>query len=235
MAKYHVIACNVLWREICHFASLSKNRFSFKFLPQGLHETPDKLRTELQTAIDASANEEADAVLIGYGLCSNGLSGITATSHKLVAIRAHDCITCLIGSKEQYAEYFSRNPGTYWYSPGWIESGHQPGKERVEKLRNEYSQKYGEENADYLMEMEQGWFKKYSRATFIDMGFDTNGNFRHYTNECATYLKWDYDEITGSPKLLADWLDGNWDNSRYLIVNKGETIKPSNDTTIIST
>jgi hypothetical protein len=235
MAKYHIIACNVLWREICHFASLSQNNFTFQFLPQGLHNTPEKLRFELQTAIDIAVPEDANAVLIGYGLCSNGLAGITARNKKLIAIRAHDCITCFLGSKERYAEYFASHPGTYWYTLGWIESGHQPGKERVEKLRSEYSEKYGEENADYLMEMEQDWFKKYSRATYIDMGFEIEESLKEYTKKCADYLKWQYDEIKGSSAIFVDWLNGNWTSDKFLIVNPGETIRPSNDEAIIAT
>jgi len=234
MANYHIISCNVLWREICHFASLSKNCFTFNYLPQGLHDTPDLLRTELQKAIDA-APDTADAILIGYGLCSNGLAGITARKTKLVAFRAHDCITCLLGSKELYAEYFDKHPGTYWYSPGWIESGHQPGKERVDKLLATYAEKYGEENADYLMEMEQGWFKKYSRAAYIDMGITDSSDYIKYTKECADFLKWEYDELKGSSKLIVDILEGNWNEKDFLVVNPGQSIKASNDSTIIAT
>ncbi|MBL8026494.1 MAG: DUF1638 domain-containing protein [Fibrobacteres bacterium] len=234
MAKYHIIACNVLWREICHFSSLSKNRFTFNFLPQGLHDTPETLRSELQKAINDSP-EDSEAILIGYGLCSNGLAGVTAKTTKLVAFRAHDCITCLIGSKERYAEYFNEHPGTYWYSPGWIETGHQPGKERVERLRASYAEKYGEENADYLMEMEQGWFKKYSRAAYIDMGITEDRDYINYTKECADYLKWEYDELKGSSRLIREILDGNWNNDDFLVVNPGQTIKASNDSTIIAT
>lgn len=43
---FKLIACNVMWRELCHFAATSMNRFDFQFLPWGLHGEPDKLRIE---------------------------------------------------------------------------------------------------------------------------------------------------------------------------------------------
>ncbi|HEX9972932.1 MAG TPA: DUF1638 domain-containing protein, partial [bacterium] len=86
MKKFFVISCHVLWREICYFASTSRNTFNFYFLKQGLHDTPDILRQQVQDAIDA-VDGEYDAILIGYGLCSNGLVDIHARNKKLVIMR----------------------------------------------------------------------------------------------------------------------------------------------------
>ena len=192
MAHYKIIACHVLWRELCHFASLSPHTFDLQFLEQGLHCTPDTLRTELQAAVDASG-EGFSALLIGYGLCSNGVVGIVARNTKLVVVRGHDCITHLLGSKERYREYFDAHPGTYWYSPGWIDGGAQPGKKRSDDLYKHYVAEYGEENAEYLMETEQGWLKEYSNAAYTDLKFCDNDSYRRFTKECAEWLGWSYD------------------------------------------
>lgn len=231
--KYYIISCHVLWREITHYASLSKHIFNFKFLEQGLHDTPDTLRTEVQKAIDEVDGDGYSAILLGYGLCSNGISGITAGKTRLAVVRGHDCITHLLGSKERYREFFDKNPGTYWYSPGWIETSAQPGKERYEKTRNAYIEKYGEDNAEYLMQMEQNWFNEYSNAAYVDLGFDDTSRHKKFTKECATWLKWNYVELKGDPALLIKWLDGRWDSEDFLIVEPGETIVPSNDDKII--
>jgi len=100
---------------------LSRNKFGFQFLEFGLHGEPAKLREELQKAIDATP-DTFDAILLGYGLCSKGVEGITARKTRLVIMRGHDCITCFLGSRARYLEYFTAHPGTYWYSPGWIEN-----------------------------------------------------------------------------------------------------------------
>ncbi len=234
MAHYYVISCHVIWRELCYFASVSKNVFNFTFLKQGLHDTPDPLRKELQQAIDGVKGDYS-AILIGYGLCCNGIEGITARDRRLVVMRGHDCITFLLGSKERYKEYFDAHPGTYWYSPGWIDTNSQPGKERYEKKMQEYIEKFGKENAEYLMDMEQGWMKNYSNATYVDLGFGDTSTYKEYTRECAEWLGWNYDELSGDPRLITDFLEGNWNPKDFLIVEPGETIAASYDEGIIKT
>ncbi len=231
--RYCIISCHVLWRELCYFASLSENVFNFRYLKQGLHRTPDLLRKELQQAIDEADDEGYDAILIGYGLCSNGTVGITAKKTKLVVMKGHDCITFLLGSKERYKSYFSSHPGTYWYSPGWIDTGTQPGKERYETTYQEYLDKYDEENAQYLMEMEQGWFREYNNAAYVDLGIGDSSRYKEYTRECAEWLKWNHDELDGNQKLMTDFVNGNWNGEDFLIVEPGHRIIATHDSRIM--
>ncbi len=232
MARYHLIACHVLWRELCHYASLAPHCFTFNFLEQGLHNTPERLKEKLQAAVDAAPGD-CDAILLGYGLCSNGAAGIRAGNKRLVIPRAHDCITFFLGSKERYREYFDAHPGTYWYSPGWIECSVQPGKERYDLLKKDYVGKYGEENADYLMEMEQRWMKEYNNAAYVDLGFSDTSAFKDYTRECARWLGWNCDELEGSPALLRNFVKGRWTPEQFIIVEPGQEIAPSHDAGVV--
>lgn len=231
--KYYVISCHMLWREFCHFASLSENIFNFRFLKQGLHNTPDLLRKELQEAIDTVDNDGYNAILIGYGLCSNGIVGITSRKTRLVVMKGHDCITFLLGSKERYKSYFDSHPGTYWYSPGWIDTGTQPGKDRYETVYQEYLEKYGEDNAQYLMDMDEGWYREYSNAAYVDLGLCDASQYKKYTKDCAQWLKWNYDEMEGNKHLLTDFVSGNWNSEDFLIAEPGQRIIASNDNRII--
>lgn len=231
--RFYVVSCHVLWREVCHFTSLSENIFNIRFLKQGLHCTPDLLRKELQEAIDAVDNDGYDAILIGYGLCSNGIVGITAKKTRLAVMKGHDCITFLLGSKERYQSYFSGHPGTYWYSPGWIDTGTQPGKERYDTVYQEYLDKYGEDNAQYLMDMDQGWFREYSNAAYVDLGIRDASQYKKYTKDCANWLKWNYDELEGNRQLMTDFVSGSWNREDFLIVEPGQRIIASNDSGVI--
>lgn len=229
---FHVIACHVLWREICYFASLSPRTHQFTFLKQGLHNTPDVLRRELQGAIDR-ADGRAEAILVGYGLCSNGLVGIRARATRLVAMRGHDCITFLLGSKERYREYFDSHPGTYWYTPGWIDTSTQPGKERYERVLRHYVETYGEENAEFLMKASENWMDTYNNAAYVDLGFGDCEHYRAFTRECAEWLGWKCDFLRGEARLIRDFLAGNWNNEDFLVVEPGEMIVASHDERLI--
>ena len=63
---------------------------------------------------------------------------------------ATTALRCLLGSRKRYQDYFDSHRGVYWYSPGWIEDGKQPSKERFEETLREYTEKYGADNAEYL-------------------------------------------------------------------------------------
>lgn len=251
--RLHIIACHVLWREFCHFAALSENTFTFDFLKQGLHNEPEKLRAGVQAAIDAvEVKDDAaevgrcsvlqhhnkpdirpEAILLGYGLCSNGIMGIAARSIPLVVPRAHDCITFLLGSKERYREYFDSHPGTYWYSPGWIDTSCMPSAERYDKTRKQFVEKYGEDNADYLMEVEMGWMKKYTHATYVDLGFGESEKYIQYTKDCAAYCKWQCSVEQGDPRLFRELVTGKWNDRDFLVVPPGKVIQPSDDENVL--
>ncbi|MGB2808970.1 MAG: DUF1638 domain-containing protein, partial [Sedimentisphaerales bacterium] len=142
----------------------------------------------------------------------------------IVAPRGHDCITLLLGSKDKYQEYFDSHRGVYWYSAGWIESGKQPSKERYEKMLKEYKEKYGDDNAQYLMDVEQKWIKEYDWATYIDWGLTDSNEYKNYTKRCAEFLHWNYDELKGNPVLMQKLVDGDWHNSDFLVVKPGRKI-----------
>ena len=155
------IVCKALQREAYYCASRSVNVVDVVMMPQGLHGEPDTLRRQVQREVNRIhdiQDRPYDAILLGYGLCSNGIADIQAPEIPIIVSRAHDCITLLLGSKEQYQSYFESHKGIYWYSPGWIENSLQPGKERYEKTLKSYTEKYGEDNAEYLMRMEQNWY-----------------------------------------------------------------------------
>ncbi|MCX7847026.1 MAG: DUF1638 domain-containing protein [bacterium] len=237
MKRLHIIACHVLWRELCYFAAQAPTVCTFQFLPQGLHNTPQLLRQQLQSAIDQfdPTSSPCDAIILGYGLCCNGLEGITARNVPLVAVRAHDCITFLLGSKERYRAYFDAHPGTYWFSPGWIETATMPGPDRVAQLLADYTAKYGPDNARYLVELEYAWMKQYSHATYVDLGIGNADQYRAYTRQCAQSLGWHYHELPGDPSLIQRLLAGHWHPSDFLLVHPGQSILPSHDDAILRT
>jgi Protein of unknown function (DUF1638) len=231
--KLNLIACRVLWRELSFFAAQSPHIIEYGFLEQGLHITPDKLKEEVQAKIDNAEDTDCDAIILGYGLCSNGVVGIKSKNKKIVIPRAHDCITFLLGSKERYGEYTKDNPCAYWYSPGWIETGTQPSGKRVDETRAFYIKQYGEDNGEYLMETMESWMINYKKAAYVDLDTADSAQFRKYTEKCAEDMGWETEFLKGDPKLVKELLSGDWDKEHFLILSPGEEAVPSYDDRII--
>ncbi len=224
--RLQFIVCKVLQREAYYCAARSRNIVDVVLMKQGLHNEPEKLRSQVQKALDAAADEQGrpyDATLLGYGLCSNGIVGLHAEI-PIVVPRGHDCITLLLGSRDKYQDYFDSHKGTYWFSPGWIETDTQPGKERFERTLKEYIEKFGEDNARYLVDTERGWLKEYQWATYIDWGFANSLKEKELTKRAAEYLGWKFDLVKGDSTLMQRLVDGVWDEREFLIVKPGEKI-----------
>jgi len=98
---------------MCDACAHSPYQVDLEFLPQGLHDLGAKAMAEkIQGVVDRAPEGACEAILLGYGLCGNGLDGLTARHTRLVLPRAHDCIALLMGSRERYQTYFEGNPGT---------------------------------------------------------------------------------------------------------------------------
>lgn len=236
-----VIACKALFREITYYASISENVIDLTCLEWGLHDKIGGLHEALKAelaAIDAGDDthssyppygQDFDGIVLAYGLCSNGIVGLTSSKYPLIIPRAHDCITLLLGSKERYAELFKEAGGTYWYSPGWVENSPIPGEGRYRWMMDIYSDRYGEEDAEEMVELGEEWQNSYSRLGLINWPEFKDRQFAQMTREkakeSAEYAGWEFAEYEGSGTLVKDIIDGNWDVERFLIVPPGQTIK----------
>ncbi len=232
--KLGIIACQVFEDEVRHFLASLPPVAAVEMLEQGLHDNPDLLRQRLQEKVAAMEEQHApDAVALVYGLCSRGVEGVSARRARLVVPRAHDCITVLLGCRKRYAEYVARHPAAYWYSPGWNRCHVPPGQERWERARRGYIEKYGEDEADYLMEMEQQWMRHYNRAVFVHLGAGPVAEEEANTRRCAEWLQWEMESLEGDPDLLVSLLAGRWDAERFLVLAPGETVRLTADDRIV--
>lgn len=229
-----VIACRVLEDEIKALAKDASHVVRSEFFDVGLHDQPTRLRTLLASAIDrAEADRAVERVVLVYGLCGLALVDLASRRCPLVVARAHDCITLLLGSKERYAAIMSQHPGTYWYSPGWNRAGRVPGPEREALLRAEYTEKFGAESAEALMEMERESLAQHTTAGYSDLGMASDETSRCYAEKCAKGLGWGFQNHAGDPRLLRDLLYGPWDSERFLVVQPGERVAHSPDSKIM--
>ena len=83
------------------------------------------------------------------------------------------------------------------------------------------------------MEQQQGWFENYSNAAYVDLGFYDTEEYKTYTKQCAQWLGWDCDVLPGDPRLIVNFLEGNWSPEDFLIVEPGAMVITSHDERII--
>lgn len=239
--KLKLLCCEVLYREACRLISESIHTVEAQFMPKGLHDLGvEKMLVRLQEQIDLADEQGYDALLLGYGLCNNGIAGLRTRKTRMVIPRAHDCITLFMGSRQKYIEYFQAHPGTYYRTSGWYERSDSSGagEETVfQKLGlwmqyDELVRKYGEENAKYIQETLGDGLQNYDRVTFIGMGMGCDGRFRQMAQQEAQKKNWSFDEVEGSLSLLRRLLFGEWD-ADFLVLEPGQTPQPSHDEQVI--
>jgi hypothetical protein len=242
--RLRLISCEILYREICAAVSRSPNTVDIDFLPKGLHDIgSDGMRKRLQDAVDLVDGQRYSAVLLGYGLCNNGIAGLAARSVPLVLPRAHDCITLFFGSRERYLSYFEAHPGVFFKTTGWIERGTETGElsqlsiQRRTRMDSNYGDlvaRYGEENAKYLWEELCNYTRHYRQLTFIEMGTEPDDSFERQTREEAARRSWAFDKIRGDLALIQRLVDGVWDPQEFLVLQPGERVAARYDDDIIA-
>jgi len=188
------------------------------FLDYGLHSVPKKLRLAVQESIDSI--ETPSLVVLGYGLCGNGLNGIKAGKHTLLIPRTDDCIAILLGSYDAYLREFNGVPGTYWLSKGWLESGTNPLAEYKATV-----EKFGKEDADWVMDQQ---YQHYNRLALVTHNQEDLETYRPQAKEVAEYCsQWgmEYDEVLGSDHYLRRLVEVATDLSKaddqFLIIPPG--------------
>jgi hypothetical protein len=203
-----------------HLPAGLKDRVTF--LDYGLHRVPKKLTKSVQSAIDAIPTPSL--IVLGYGMCGNGLLGIQAGIHTLLMPRTEDCIAIFLGSDESYRAEFNAHPGSYYLTGGWLEAGSDPLKEY-----ETYLPKYGQKTTDFVMDTQ---YKNYTRLALVGHSEEDLSTYRERALRVAEYCqRWNmsYHEILGSDsyirRLIEVALDLSKADDAFRVVPPGEKIE----------
>jgi len=213
-----VIACRVMEPELTRAwaeEGLGDDDLEILYLDQSLHRTPGKLMSLVQEKIDQAA-QSASRIVLGYGLCSNGIVGVTARQQGLIVPRCHDCIALFLGSPARYLDLFRSTPGTYYLTPGWIAEKKDP-----LGLIEEYEPRYGRETAQWIVEEE---LKHYTHITLINTAEEEAAPLKARAMENAAFLKKQYEEIPGSLDYFRRLLAGPYTDETFLHLRLGEKV-----------
>lgn len=240
--KLKCLSCESLARLVYLCAAQSPHIVDVELFRIGLHNKPANLRSLLQARIDALSGQKYDAIVLAYGLCGQATAGLVARDIPLVVPRAHDCITLFLGSRARYLNQFENQPGTYWYVQDYIERregsttalalGTGPDTTDLQSLYDEYLEKYGKDNADYLIEVMGAWQKHYQRAVYIDMGVGDSLAVEAYAQQEAAQRGWTFERLAGDLALIGRLLTGDW-NEDFLTVEPGRQISMAYDDDVV--
>jgi Protein of unknown function (DUF1638). len=229
---YKLIGCKIFEREIASVIYQCKNKIDLTLLRQKLHDRPQNLKEIIQAEIDAidadshrysntTTYHPFDAVLLSYGLCSGATTGLSSKKYPLVIPRVHDCISLFMGDRKKYEEYYKKHPGTFYYTPGFVECAD------ALRLDNQWEQVYlfylkrhngNEKKAKMLVEIEKGLTENYNSLTYIRWNELSFPEYEEKVLRMAEEKHWAYDLVAGNNTLLKKLVDGEWDEKNFLVV-----------------
>jgi Protein of unknown function (DUF1638) len=245
--RLQLIVCDMLMLPVEHLRETSPHELVLTDLSASLHVEPLPLRGRIQAEIDRIETEDpaADAIILGYGLCGGATSGLIARSRPLVLPRAHDCATIFLGSRRRYQHEHETTPGTYWFTEdnvkrgnalkGWL-LGDASRSDGISATYEAYVEKYGQDNADYLMEVLGGWREHYRRAAFVELGIGqgaAEATVEAQARAEAQSRGWTFDRVAGDLMLIRRLIDGDWDPADFLVLRPGERLAMSYDDAVI--
>jgi N-methylhydantoinase A/oxoprolinase/acetone carboxylase beta subunit len=240
-----VIACGVFEREIEALRDGGKEEFVVELLDAGLHSRPKELKVRLQAAIDGTDPERFKQISILYGLCGRGAIGLVSRDVPVVLPRVHDCIALFLGDPEEYRRQFKTYPGTFYMTPGWFEKKAHPDQYRARVLEKdwcacqdpnfeEWSGKYGQDNALFISDFFQSWRKNYKRVALINNGLGEVEKYRKYVRMLSEVSGWRCEELKGAIEFVRTVVFGPYDDSRLLAVPPHHLVIATNDRRIFT-
>ena len=211
-----LVACQVMEPELERLRQ-GRPQVEVQYLEQSLHRVPQKMPARVQAVVDEAA-DRAGRIVLGYGLCSNGIVGVQARRQELIIPRCHDCISFFLGSPEAYRRESDAHPGTYYLTPGWIAERKDP----LGIIADDYVQRVGREMGEWAMREE---LKHYTRIVLIDTGVAEIEPLRARAQENALFFGMRYEEIQGAGlEYFVKLMEGPYAASEFLRLAPGEAV-----------
>jgi hypothetical protein len=206
-----IISCEVLRNEV----ECVNPGYEVDFFEGALHDYPDRMRAAIQQRIDDTEGERE--ILLCCGRCSNGAAGLDAGPHRLVLPAVDDCISLVLGSREDYLTEHRAQPGTYYYTRGWIDFIQDPYKEYLKIVP-----KFGEEKAAMVARM---IMEHYTRVAVIETpGVPGVADKRAYLDEVCAFYDLPLEPLTGSLRFFEKLMGGPYDDE-FIVVEPGDSLE----------
>lgn len=201
-----ILACSTIRDEFEKAAAEADCRYPFQWVESGLHLRPESLRRRLQEELDCL--DHADRVLLGFGFCGLAVVGLTSRGYELVIPKVDDCISLLLGSKEN-RERCSQSGGTYFLTKGWLEGEYNIWTEYQAVLA-----RFGLERTERIY---RRMLAHYRFLGLIDTGAYELSALLPLVSEIAATLNLSTRVLPGSDLYLKKLLSGPWNGEDFVI------------------
>lgn len=225
MSSTAIVACEVYTRELeaLREKGLLPEDWTLKSLEMGLHDHPPMLQKTLQEEIyHLEESEGPEYILLAYGHCGGGLDGLRADKATLIAPKAHDCISVLLGSVERHRNLLKSHPNSYFSSAGWFEGGKLPGPEREAQLLDRYKD-MDEDVLEDLLDADRSTFSSYNRLTHVRTEITQEEEIQK-AKGCAKGMGWELKVEKGSYSWVLKMIQGDFSEDHFLVVKAGQTL-----------
>lgn len=209
-----IIACGSLFHE---FESIKTGNNKIHYLPSDLHRTPSKISTVLQAKIN-QISHNCGTIILGYGLCANGLLGISAPRQQLILPRVHDCIELFMGFTDRGKSRAGLPTTHYYLTPGNILNNKDP----LNIMEKEYVPRMGKNAGEWGMKEE---LKHYTHFVLITTQRDDMETIRRQAIANANFFDMKLLEKKSDLEYLKKILNGPYDiPGDFIILNPGVTV-----------
>ena len=188
------------------------------FVDGALHDYPDRLRAELQERIDATPGD-CDVYLLLRGAAATARWASRAATTAWCSPPPTTASRCSWARARRYLEEHGAQPGTYYYTRGWVDFIDDPYKEYLNILP-----KYGEEKSARVARL---IMEHYTRLAVIETP-DVPGleDKMEYLETVRRFYDLPLEKLTGSLRFLEKLVAGPHDEE-FILVEPGDELEES--------
>jgi len=215
--KAIALACETIADEVRLAARETNSTIPLCWIESGMHNYPLNLKQHIQAEINRIDN--VDYILLLFGYCGNSLLGLVSNTCCLVIPRVDDCVSLLLGGNTRRNSLNNQAMG-YYLTKGWLDHEYN--------LWSEYKyclHKYGTERTERIYRV---MLQNYKKLNVINTGAYNLDALLPLTGQIARELALDHAIVEGSLDLLMQALKGEWNDSRFIIIEPGQEVNLHN-------
>lgn len=219
MKKRILIACSMQMDMIRYVIKKYEIDIPVIWLDRRLHNDIKNLHCMIQKQINE--NQDAEEILLSYGLCGNAVLGLYSAETKLILPAFDDCI-CQMLYREREGMISNSGileKGCYYLTREWTMD-----RESIVSQCEQIYREYGKEDGKQMI---QQIYNGYHSLVILETGAYDIEKIKDYAKKAAEYTGLRVKIQIGSCKIMEKLLQGNYDDTIYIFQKKDKVCFPT--------